>query len=260
MRRDNLVWGLALILFGVLFLLQKQGLISNVFEFFWPLVFILLGSWIVANVFWTPKAVAGETFTVPLSNAKHVRYRFNHGAAQIRIDGNAPAGTAMIGSSAVAGSYKSHSDGDRLEVKVETGPSFIPILGPGSGVWHYQVAKDVPITLTVEAGASQFDIDLKDTLASNLDLKVGACTVNVTMPAHGVCDLRIEGGAATFNVNVPEGVAARVNTAEGFVSLNVNEQRFPRSASGMYESANFDSAADRVLITVKAGVGSVNID
>lgn len=259
MRRDNIFWGVALIVFGTLFLLQNQGLIGNVFEFFWPIVLILLGSWIVANVFWKPSAVSGESFTVPLGTARHVRYRFNHGAAQIIINGDAPAGTAIVGSSAVVGSHSSRSDGDRLEVKVETGPSFIPILGPGDGVWHYQISKDVPVTVTVEAGASTFDIDLKDTLASRLELKVGASTVNVTMPAHGVSELDIEGGAATFNVRIPEGVSARVNTVEGFVSLHVDEGRFPQAASGLYESANFDMAPDRVLIVIKAGVGTVNV-
>ena len=259
MRRDNIFWGGALIIFGVLFLLQQQGLIGNVFEFFWPVVLILLGGWIVLGVFWKPTSGTGEQFTIPLGTARHVRYRFNHGAAQIKIDGNAPAGTAMIGSSGTAGGYKSRSDGDRLEVKVETGPSFIPFLGPGDGIWHYQISKDVPATITIEAGASTFDLDLADTLTSEVELKVGASTVNVTMPAHGVSELEIEGGAATFNVRIPEGTAARINTLEGFVSLHVDESRFPQGESGLYSSTDFDSAVDRVLIVIKAGVGSVNI-
>jgi len=259
MRRDNIFWGGALIIFGVLFLLQQQGLIGNVFEFFWPVVLILLGGWIVLGVFWKPVSVTGEQFTIPLDNARHVRYRFSHGAAQIRIDGNAPTGMAIVGSSATMGNHRSHSDGDRLEVRVETGPSFLPFLGPGNGIWQYQISRDVPATLTVEAGASQFDINLEDTLTSEVDLKVGASTVNVTMPAHGVSELDIEGGAATFNVRIPEGTAARINTLEGFVSLNVDETRFPQGESGLYSSTDFDSAADRVLIVIKAGVGSVNI-
>ena len=259
MRRDNIFWGIALILLGALFLLQQQGLIANAFDLFWPVVLILLGGWIVFGVFWKPKTITGANFTVPLGTARHVRYRFNHGAAQVMINGNAPTGMAMIGSSGTAGNYKSRSDGDRLEVKVETGPSFIPILGPGDGVWQYQITKDVPATLTIEAGASQFDIDLQDTLTSQVELKVGASTVNVTMPAHGVSELEIEGGAATFNVRIPEGTAARIDTLEGFVSLNVDESRFPKGESKLYSSTNFDSAADRVLIVIKAGVGSVNV-
>ena len=52
MRRDNIFWGGALILFGVLFLLQAQELITNVFRLFWPILLILVGGWMVINVFW----------------------------------------------------------------------------------------------------------------------------------------------------------------------------------------------------------------
>jgi len=258
MRRDNIFWGGVMILFGVLFLLQTQGLITNVFRLFWPILLMLIGGWMVINVFWRSDTPSGETFNIPLGEAKQVRYRFSHGAAQIRIHGNAPAGQALVGTSAVATDHHSHLAGDILDVKVNTGPSFIPVLGPNEGVWHYQVTKDVPATLTIEAGASTFEVDLKDTIVTRVELKVGASTVDVTMPARGSSVLDIEGGAATFNVRVPEGTAARIDRTEGFVMLNVDTNRFPAFDHG-YQSPNFDTVPDRVSIFLKAGVGTVNI-
>jgi len=258
MRRDNVFWGGVLILFGVLFLLQTQGLISNVFNLFWPLILMLVGGWMIVNVFWKSEIPGGATFNVPLGEARQVRYRFSHGAAQIRIHGNAPVGQALVGTSAVAAEHRSHLTGDILDVKVSTGPSFIPVLGPSEGAWHYQITKDVPAALTIEAGASTFEVDLKDTLVSRVELKVGASTVDLTMPARGSSTLDIEGGAATFNVRIPEGTAARIDRTEGFVALNVDPNRFPASDKG-YQSPNFDTATDRVSIAIKAGVGTVNI-
>ena len=258
MRRDNIFWGGVLILFGVLFLLQAQGLITNVFRLFWPILLMLIGGWMVVNVFWKSATPSGETFDIDLGAARQVRYRFSHGAAQIRIHGNAPAGKALVGSSAVAADHHSHLTGDILDVKVSTGPSFIPVLGPNEGVWHYQVTKDIPATLTIEAGASSFEVDLKDTLVSRVELKVGASNVDVTMPAHGSSVLDIEGGAATFNIHIPEGTAARIDRTEGFVALNVDTNRFPES-DGRYQSPNFDTTVDRVSISLRAGVGTVNV-
>jgi len=258
MKRDNVFWGGVLILFGVLFLLQAQGIITNVFRLFWPILLMLIGGWMIVNVFWKSETPGGETFDIELGAAKQVRYRFSHGAAQIRIDGNAPAGKALVGSSAVAADHHSHLAGDLLDVKVSTGPSFIPVLGPSEGVWHYQITKDVPATLTVEAGASTFEVDLKDTLVSRVELKVGASTIDLTMPARGSSALDIEGGAATFNVRIPEGTAAHIDRTEGFVALNVDTNRFPASDHG-YQSPNFDTATDRVTISLRAGVGTVNI-
>jgi len=259
MKRDNIFWGGVLILFGVLFLLQTQGLINNVFRLFWPLMLILVGGWIVLGVYWKPAISASETFSVPLREAKSVRYNFSHGAAQIEIAGNAPAGMAMVGSSAAGMNHQSRLDGDRLDVKIETGPSMIPFLGPNGGLWRYQITKDVPVTLTIEAGASTFEIDLKDTLATRTEVKVGASTVNLTLPARGVSVLDIEGGAATFNLRVPDGTTARISARDGFSALNVDKNRFAEIAMGVYESPNFNSSSDRCEISIKAGMASVTV-
>jgi hypothetical protein len=174
MRRDNIFWGGALILFGVLFLLQTQGLINNVFRLFWPIIFILIGGWMIVNVYWKPSLSERETFSIALGEAKSVKYKFAHGAAQIEITGGAPTGQAVVGASAAGMNQQSHLNGDRLDVKIEAGPSLIPFLGPMDGVWRYQLTQAVPVTLKIEAGASKLDIDLKDVLATHIELQTGA--------------------------------------------------------------------------------------
>jgi len=259
MRRDNIFWGVTLILFGILFLLQERGIIGNVFEFFWPIILILVGGWIVLGVFWKPAPGSIESFQIPLGAAKSVRYKFSHGAAQIHISGGAPTGQALVGSEAVGMNRHSHLDGDRLEVRVDAGPSFIPFVGPADGAWRYQITQEVPVTLSIEAGASAFNVDLKDVQASHIELKVGASSINVTVPARGVSRLEVEGGAASFNLHIPDGVAARIVTHEGFTALSVDKDRFPQLDSGIHQSPDFDNAPNRTEINVKAGMGSVTV-
>ncbi len=259
MKRDNIFWGIALMLLGGLFLLQTQGLIENAFAFVWPLFLILAGTWIVLGVFWKPSLEMRQTFTVPLGAAKSVDYKFSHGAAQIRIGGGAPSGQALVGSEATGMSHHSHLSGEQLDVKVETGPSFLPFIGPDQGVWQYQLVQDVPVTLTVEGGASTFDLDLKDVLASRVDLKVGASNVNVNLPARGASLLHIDAGAATFNLHVPENASAKIGPVSGVTALNVDTTRFPQANSGYYQSPNYEASADRVEIVVNGGMASVNV-
>ena len=259
MRRANIFWGVVLILFGILFMLQNQGLIGNVFAFFWPLLLILTGIWIVSGVFWKPTPGSFETFSVPLGSANKVSYRFSHGAAQIHIRGGAPTGQALTGSTAAGMNHSSHSDGDRLEVRVETGPSFIPFLGPEDGAWRYQLTNEVPVSLLVEAGATAFNVDLRDVLASDITLKVGASNFDITLPARGVSRLDIEGGAASFTVHVPEGTAGRISAVDSFTSLQVDKNRFPQLDSGAYQSPDFDTAPNRTEIRVRAGMGSITV-
>ena len=259
MRRDNLFWGTALILVGVLFFLQTQGYIRNIAPYLWPLALILVGGWIILGVYWRPALSEEETFVVPVGMAKSARFRFSHGAGQIEIAGGAPAGQALVGSSAVGMNKHSHLEGDRLEVKVEAGPSFIPFIGPSQGVWRFQLTQEIPLTLIVESGASSLNMDLKDVLASHIELNTGASSSNVTVPARGVSLLDIDAGAASVNIRVPEATAARIRVEEGVNSVNVDTNRFPRLDSGFYQSTGYDTASDRADINIEAGLGSVTV-
>ena len=259
MKRDNLFWGMALILVGVLLFLQTQGFIRNVIPYLWPLALILFGSWIILGVYWTPTRSEEETFSFPLGAAKSARFKFSHGAGRIEITGGAPVGQALVGSSAVGMNKESSMHGDQLDVTVEAGPSFVPFIGPSQGVWRFQLTQEIPLTLSVDAGASSLNIDLQDVLASRVELNTGASSSTVTVPARGASLLDIEAGAASVNVHVPNATAARIRVREGVNAVNVDTNRFPRVDSGFYQSSDYNTAADRAEINIEAGLGSVTV-
>jgi hypothetical protein len=154
----------------------------------------------------------------------------------------------------------SRLNGDRLEVRVEAGPSFIPFVGPSEGVWRFQLAQDIPSLLTVESGASSLNLDLKDVPVTRCTLKTGASSANVTMPAHGASLLDVEAGAATIKIRVPEETAARIRIKEGVTAVNVDTNRFPRLDTGIYQSSNYDSSSDRAEINIESGLGNVTVN
>jgi hypothetical protein len=248
-----------LILVGVLFYLQTQGYITDVFKYFWPLALIIVGAWIILGVYWKPERSSDETFSIPLNTAQGVKYNFSHGAGQLEISGGAPAGQALVGSSALGMNRRSNLNGDRLEVRVEAGPSFVPFVGPNEGVWRFQLTQDVPVLVTVESGASSLNIDLTDVLATGLALKMGASSANVTMPARGASLLDVEAGAASVNIRIPEVTAGRIRVKEGVTAVNVDTNRFPRLDSGIYQSSNFDVSQNRTEINIESGLGSVSV-
>ncbi len=259
MKRDNIFWGTALILVGVLLYLQNQGYITNVFKYFWPLALILVGGWIILGVYWKPSPSADDMFSIPLAAAQSVRYSFAHGAGQLEISGGAATGQAIVGTSAVGMNRSSHLNGDQLEVRVEAGPSFVPFIGPNEGVFRFQLTQAVPVLLNVESGASLLNIDLKDVMATRLSLKTGASSTNVTMPAHGVSLLDVESGVASLNIRVPESTAARIRVRDGATAMNVDTTRFPKLDSGFFQSPNYDTSTDRTEINIGGGLGSVTV-
>lgn len=259
MRRDNLFWGLALIILGLLLYLQTQGIIDNLFQYLWPIAMILLGVWFILSVYWRPAPSPGDTFMIPLGPAQSVSYSFAHGVGQLEISGGAPAGQAIVGNDAPGMNKRSQVNGDRLEVRVEAGPSWIPFLGPSEGIWRFKIAQDLPVLLTVESGASVQNIDLRDVLATRLALKTGASSTNVTMPARGVSLLDVESGAATINIVIPESTAGRIRVRDGVSAIDVDTNRFPRLDTGIYQSSNFDTASDRAEVTIESGLGKVSV-
>ena len=259
MKRDNIFWGAALILFGVLLFLQQSGIIANIFTFFWPITLILVGGWLILSVYWRGDQSVEETFSIPLGEAKRVDYKFSHGAGQIEIHGGASAGMALVGTTAMGMNHRNRLNGESLEVKVEAGPSLVPFIGPSQGVWRFQLTKEVPITLSMEAGASSIDINLLDLQATRIELSTGASSSNVTLPAHGASFLDVESGAASVNIRVPEATAARIHVEEGVSAISVDTNRFPRLNSSLYQSPDFDTATDRAEINIESGLGSVTV-
>lgn len=259
MRRDSTFWGIALILLGVLLFLQTQGYIGNIFPYLWPLALILVGSWIILGVYWRPADAVEESFFIPLGGAQSVDYRFSHGAGQLELRGGAPIGQALAGTAATGMNHHSQLNGDRLDVRVEAGPSFMPVLGPSQGVWRFQLAQNVPVRLTVESGASFQTIDLTDVQVTRFSLKTGASSTNVTLPARGSSSLDVESGAASLNIRVPEGTAARIRVRDSVMSMDVDTVRFPLVDTGLYQSFNYDAAVDRTEIHIESGLGSVKV-
>ena len=261
MRRADVFFGGMLIILGGLFLLQANGLISDVLGWFWPTLLVLFGVWILLGRYgrWATPSGADQ-FTVDLQGATQVLLDIDHGVGSIQLVGGAPAGTAVTGTRATGMDLKTYLAGDRLEVKIDAGPSFIPFIGPDSGVWRFQLNQDVPFSLDVDAGASSLDFDLTDLKVTHLSVDTGASTLKVNLPAHaGATLVKIESGAATIDLNVPQGVAARVRAKQGASTLNIDLARFPMRDPGLYQSQDYDTAANKVDISMDGGANAVNV-
>jgi hypothetical protein len=78
------------------------------------------------------------------------------------------------------------------------------------------------------------------------------------MPTAGQTAARIECGFASVTVEVPAGVAARISGSVGIGALEVDHRRFPRLDGG-WSTPGFETAADRIDISVSGGFGTVKV-
>jgi len=262
MKRGNIFWGIVLITLGLLFFLQKLGLPVDVFGMFWAIFLMLLGGWILMDRMKSDAQVDAveEKFSIDLQGAAQVALDLDQGAGSVQVSGGAPAGVAVTGSKATGMEVKNRLVGDKLEVKIEAGPSFLPFLGPESGVWRYRLNQDVPLTIDVDAGASSLDFDLTDLKLVRMKIDMGATALKIKLPANaGASVLDIDAGAASLDLNVPQGVAARLRFEQGVSNVEVDQSRFPMAGSGLYQSADYDTATNKVDVTLDGGANTVKV-
>lgn len=264
MRRDYIFWGVVLILLGGLMFLNAADVRLpggiNPIQLFWPSVLILLGAWVIFGYFLRGN-VEQEQLSIDLQGASRASLKLNHGAGRLTLGAGAPMGQMLDGSFAGGVKQRTHKSGDQLDAHIEANPVLFPPFFSGwQGLeWNIHLNRDVPLALRLETGASQSSLDLRDLKVTDLRLNTGASKTDLTLPANaGKTDVRVELGAASVDMVVPQGVAARIRAEYGAASIEIDRSRFPYS-NGIYESADFSSAQNKVDIMIQAGAGRVAV-
>ena len=264
MRRDYLFWGTVLILLGGLMFLNTADIRLlggiNPMNLFWPSALILLGAWIMFGVFLRGNAEE-EQVSIDLQGAGQASLKLSHGAGRLVLGAGASPGQLLTGTFAGGVKQSAHLSGDKLEAHIEARPfSFPPFFGGWQGLeWNISLNRDIPLALRLETGASQSELDLRELKVTDLKVSTGASKTDVTLPANaGETTVKVELGAASLDMVVPDGVAARIRAEQGVAAIEIDTARFPYS-NGIYESADYSSAQNKVDIMIQAGAGRVAV-
>ncbi len=260
--RGSLFWGLVLIVLAGLLLLRQLGwLTGDILGYFWPMAVILFGIWLLIGALSRGRnTTEGQTVSIPLENARSARIKLDHGAGRLNVRGGASTTEVLNGVFGSEVEYKSRLEADQLEVKVRNSPHFWAWY-PGQNLdWDIRLNGNVPLNLKIDSGASSSTLDLSDLKVVDLDIDTGASSTEVILPANaGNTRVDIDTGASSLNVRIPMGVAGRIRVKSGVAAVNVDSNRFPRVEGGLYQSADYATAANRADITIDAGVGSIEV-
>ncbi|HMU94232.1 MAG TPA: toast rack family protein [Anaerolineales bacterium] len=264
MRRSQLFWGSALLLWGLFLLFDQMGLRlpngNSISSLFWPLALLLAGGWVLLGVFMRGK-IEDENASIDLQGASSAHVRINHGAGELKLHGGASPSEVARGTFAGGLNQKSTRNGDSLDVRMKPAKEFVdfPFFGGGNQLdWDVALNANLPMALTMNLGANKAALDLRDLTITDLKLETGASETKLTLPSRGRFRADLDLGAASLEVIVPAGVSARIRATVGAVDLKVDESRFPRSG-GYYQSQDYDTAANAVDLSVDAGAASVKI-
>jgi len=142
-------------------------------------------------------------------------------------------------------------------------PGFVPFVDgrADAAQMDLTLSPTVPITsLTVQTGATEGRLDLSSLRVSALDLSIGAATTWLRFPqAAGLTTAHISGGASTLTLEIPQGVAAQIQLRGGLSTVNVDQTRFPQVSDNLYRSPDYETAANKVDLSIETGVTTIQI-
>lgn len=259
-RMVALTWPVALTVVGVIFLVSTTGTLGTDLGSivrWWPIALIVLGAWYLIVAF-VPRAAAGSNqLVIPLEGATSASVRLRFGGGEVTVEPG-PADQLLVGQ---------FENG--AAVQRRRGPGSVELSPVGVAVfpwfdrplsWKIGVTTGAPLDLDMRCGAAKVRVDLTGVALRRLKIQTGASDTRVLLPrAAGESSVKAEGGAASLTFEVPAGVAARIKSLMVIGSTSVDESRFPKAASGRWESPDYATATNRVDLEISGGVGSVRV-
>ena len=252
-------WPVLWIVIGGVLLLSTTGRLGtgpgDLISQGWPWLLVAVGVWFLIGSVAPGSSGPTERLSIALRGAPDASVKISFGAGTLTTH-LAPSGTLVDGT--FDGGVVTRELGPgRVELKQDTSYG-LPWLDRRSA-WDVGLPAEVPLALRAETGAARAVLDLRDVRLRRLDLQTGASETRVILPRNaGFSEVRAEHGAASLTFEVPAGVGARIRTRMAIGSNQIDEARFPR-VGDVYQSADYDTATDRVDLDVQGGVGSLRV-
>ncbi len=284
--RSQTFWAIVLIIVGVLLLVGDLSLLIAV-------LFIAFG---VGMIIVRP-SIEEAHFSEPVgeTRAASVDINLSVGEAQVATrpdsDHLIDADLVYLGSVHFA---VSGEDEKRITLRQSSTPmDWLNNLFGWIGVnrklrWAINLHPDVPTALQLQGGVGQATVDLSGLQLTDLSLQGGVGEMRITLPAPderyqarikgGVgeiavriaddadLELNISSGVGEITVDLPTEAAVQIKARTGLGKINVprrlarveGQGDMPLGGSGVWQTADYDSADRRITIDAEGGIGQLN--
>ncbi|MGN6675225.1 MAG: MarR family transcriptional regulator [Thermomicrobiales bacterium] len=199
---------------------------------------------------------AGE-YSAPLADVEHGTFIFLSWASKLILRGD--AGMAEL--------YRAQFKGQTPEVRVAGGvvtmryPRRLRTLFGSNQAAEVALNTAVPWRIELRNGASHTTADLRGLTLAGLEIRGGASSITVRLPApSGSVPVRIAGGVSGITINRPQGVEVSIRLKGWAAHLTFDDQTFDAlGADGRLQSPGYAAATRRYDIEVDGGASDVTV-
>lgn len=230
----------------------------------------------------------------PLDGVKTAKVDINTGTGNLTIDG-LPSGVQVLASGTLQYLENQSSPDCSLEKSdghatlalsakggIHTGFRFPWSACNGATDWQIHLNSNVKSEITACSGGGNVKLNLAGMAVTCVSADTGGGNVDVVLPDNsanlcvtaksGGGNVSVEigsgttgsgtvlasSGAGNVMVTVPAGIAARIHPKTGLGKL-ILDSRFSNIDGATYQSPDYDTAADKVEITISSGAGNVSV-
>jgi len=112
--------------------------------------------------------------------------------------------------------------------------------------------------LTFDVGAASMDFDLTEIKTKNIDINMGAASINLKVgDKYSETNISIDAGASDIDIFIPQSSGCSINTDGALSSKNFDD--FEKINSGHYQTTNFEEADSKIYISIDSGVSSITV-
>lgn len=130
----------------------------------------------------------------------------------------------------------------------------------GATEWNIHLNPTVSSDITAHSDGGNVKLDLTGMAVTRVSADTGGGNMDVALPDNATdLSVMLKTGAGNVTVFVPNGVAARIRATTGLGKV-IMDPRFTKIADDVYQSTDFETAANRIEITARSGAGNVSIN
>ena len=266
MRNRGLLWGLLVLLAGVLFLLDNLGFLPiSAWSLIFPVALIMIGLWFLLGPLVFRQVVETRSLSIPLDGITEARMKIRHGGGELNISSTPEGMNLLEGIFSGGVDEKVNRTGAVANVKLRM-PEMdwwgFPSAFPHKGLrWDITLNRGITYSLDLKTGASKSRLDLLDMIVTDIRLETGASDTEIFLPEQpGYSKADFHFGSARVDLHVPKNVAAKIQIKGALMNTEeIDKNRFPLSDEG-YCSPDYANATNKIDIFIEAGVGKVVIN
>jgi hypothetical protein len=130
--------------------------------------------------------------------------------------------------------------------------------GSSRNTWDLRLNNHVPMTMTIDLGAGQTDLNLQGFSLKRLDIDMGVGQLDLDLSGERKenLDVKIDGGIGHGSIYLPENIGVRADIEGGIGSISA---RGFHKEGHVYTNDAYGKTAVSIDLRIEAGIGSIDL-